>query len=287
VSLNGFYKRRRGILEHLESGKISLLDSGIHDFLSLKMNGVMGSGCSIPPGIVFASSRAICSQCSLGANEREVRRSLERLERLGWIKRWQTPGRHGNYPILIARASVHDSAGNEYRVNASETIDWREPVLILASRCPRDSRDVPSDRDLRIKNGQKPDAKAAAKTASPGDPRFKLFVDFASKAFSAKHRGTSPAWMGKDFESLKVLLARTKSISLDELQRRWDYYLASTDAFFSKQGDSLAFFCSKFDSFIDGPVSRAKEKCDAEDPILISLKNSGLDENGHLKPRPN
>ena len=38
----GFYKRRRGILEHLEAGRLSLLDLGIHDFLCLRANQIVG-----------------------------------------------------------------------------------------------------------------------------------------------------------------------------------------------------------------------------------------------------
>jgi hypothetical protein len=33
---SGYYKRRRGIVEHIESGEIDLLESGVHDYLSLK-----------------------------------------------------------------------------------------------------------------------------------------------------------------------------------------------------------------------------------------------------------
>jgi DNA-binding transcriptional regulator PaaX len=127
----GFYKRRRGILEHLESGKISLLDSGIHDYLCLKMNGVIGSGCNIPPGVVFTSSKAIRALSPKGISERAVRRSLANLERLGWIKCWKVRGKHGNYPVLVARSSVHDDEGNEYRVIGGETTDWHNPKLKL------------------------------------------------------------------------------------------------------------------------------------------------------------
>ena len=49
----GFYKRRRGIVEHIEAGSIDLLEDGIHDYLSLKANLVIGSACSIPVGPVL------------------------------------------------------------------------------------------------------------------------------------------------------------------------------------------------------------------------------------------
>jgi len=44
------------------------------------------------------------------------------------LKAWKTPGKRGNYPVLVCRASVHDLSGNEYRVSGTKTIDWRHPV---------------------------------------------------------------------------------------------------------------------------------------------------------------
>jgi hypothetical protein len=126
----------------------------------------------------------------------------------------------------------------------------------------------------------------AAKPAAPGDPRFQPFVDFAYRSFEAKH-GQKPTWNGKDFNGLKALLKRNPNLTPAELERRWAHYAGSTEPFTAKQGDSLAYFCAKFDSFIDGPIYGPKEKVSATDAIAISLTNSGLDENGRLKARPN
>jgi serine/threonine protein kinase len=129
VSNKGFYKRRRGILEHLEAGVISLLDLAVHDVLCLRANAVVGNGSSFPPGVVFASAKAIHAMCPSQISERAIQRSLEHLEELAWIKRWHVRGRHGNYPILIARYSVADLSGNEYRVNVTATTNWKDPTL--------------------------------------------------------------------------------------------------------------------------------------------------------------
>ncbi len=125
----GFYKRRRGILEHLEAGTISLLDLAVHDYLNLKANLVLGSGTSIPPGVCITSAVAIHAMCPSQISERAIQRSLEHLEKIGWIKRWTIRGKRGNYPVLVCRSSVHDLSGDEYRVSGEETIDWRNPVL--------------------------------------------------------------------------------------------------------------------------------------------------------------
>lgn len=162
---NGFYKRRRGILEHLEAGTIGLLDLAIHDYLNLKANLQIGSDCSIPPGVCFTSAVAIHALCPKEISERTVRRSLEYLEKIGWIKRWLRPGKRGNYAVLICRAGVHDLSGVEYRINGVATTDWRHPVLIPAADCPQSGPDLSGYREVRIESREKRKGKTAS-TAS-------------------------------------------------------------------------------------------------------------------------
>ena len=128
---SGFYKRRRGILEHLEAGKLSLLDLGIHDFLCLKANPIVGNGSIFPPGVWQGSATAILAHSPCGnISERMIQRSLKHLEKIGFIKRWRVSGKHGSYPILISRFSVRTQEGKEYTINAIDTTDWREPKLM-------------------------------------------------------------------------------------------------------------------------------------------------------------
>jgi len=129
MSYVGFYKRRRGILEHLESGKVSLLDTAVHDLICLRANAVIGNGSSLPPGVWKGSAAAIHALCPRTISERAIQRSLEHLERIGWIKRWLTRGKKGNYPILVCRYSVADLSGKGYVINGEETTDWRQPKL--------------------------------------------------------------------------------------------------------------------------------------------------------------
>lgn len=135
----GFYKRRRGILEHIESGAIDLLESGIHDYLLLKANLLIGSPCSIPVGVCFTSAPAIHAHCHC-VTERTIQRRLEHMEAIGMLKTWKTNGKPGNYPVLLCRASVHDLSGNEYRINGLKTMDWQhpvyEPVVEVSGSCP-------------------------------------------------------------------------------------------------------------------------------------------------------
>jgi len=175
---DGFYKRRRGVAEHIESRAISFLEDGIHDYLNLKANLVIGNGYSLPAGVCLTSAAALHA-VDPSISERTYRRKLEHLAKIGWIKSWKIRGKHGNFPVILCRASVHDLSGNEYRVNGAETTDWRnpvyEPVREVSTSCPRTDRELSADRELReVESGEKRKERKprAAKTAAPTDPVF-------------------------------------------------------------------------------------------------------------------
>jgi hypothetical protein len=96
--------------------------------------------------------------------------------------------------------------------------------------------------------------------------------------------GQKPSWGGKDFKALSVLLTSNKSLGLDELQRRFKNYLASTEPFTRKQGGSLAYFCTHVDSFLGGPIqatpqkggSDGKPRVDPQQRTRENLRAAGL-----------
>jgi hypothetical protein len=254
----GFYKRRRGILEHIDAGLIDLLESGIHDYLCLKANLVIGNGYSIPAGVCFTSAPALHARCKGRVSQRTVQRILARLQEIGWIKTWALPGQRGNYAVLICRASVHDLAGNEYRVNGAKTMDWRhpvyEPVAELSVSCPPTVGELAGIREERVEKTEKRIKKnRAAKIAPPADPRFGIFRDFSYESYRAKH-GQPPTWGGKDWANLKRFLAEQPQVAPEEFQRRFSNYMESTEQFTRSHGESLAYFVAAFDRFLDGPV---------------------------------
>ena len=55
----GYYKRRRGILEHLEAGHVSLIDLAVHDLICLKANAIVGNGSLYPPGVWMGSAAVV------------------------------------------------------------------------------------------------------------------------------------------------------------------------------------------------------------------------------------
>lgn len=297
----GFYKRRRGILEHLESGRISLLDLAVHDYLNLKANLVIGNGFSIPAGVCITSARAIHATCPSQISERAVQRSLEHLRKIGWIKTWNIRGKRGNYPILVCRGSVHDLSGNEYRVNAQGTTDWRHPTYVpvgdLSSLPFKSDVNLSTDRDVRVESREEtpsqkttsPSTSSAATTSSrrlrpaPGDSRFQPFFQFAYDSFVLKH-GRNPLWQGKDQRGLKHLLKNqgAESLPSERLQILWQNYLDSTETFTAKQGDSLAYFCSNIDKYSDGPIlaasgkGKGNAKLDPNEAVAITMHGAAI-----------
>jgi hypothetical protein len=243
----GFYKRRRGILEHLEAGTISLLDLAVHDYLNLKANLVVGSGSSLPPGVCITSATAIHATCPSQISERAIQRSLEHLEKIRWIKRWNVRGKRGNYPVLVCRASVHDLSGSEYRVNGEATTDWRNPVLepvgdLSALSSGADAK-LSDDREVRTEKKEGEEAAAAAAALPKGQTKTKSKPHPSWKAVGVKPCGT-----------LKFC-------------RGWEEWY---DA--APEGEDLVDLMESFIQFcqaqkipVPPPFYRAKHKMDAED----------------------
>lgn len=204
----GFYKRRRGILEHIEAGTIDLLENGIHDFLSLKANLLIGSDCSIPVGVVFTSAPAIHAHCKR-VSERTIQRILEHFEAIGWIRTFREPNQRGNYPVLLCRASIHDRpgscreavtpnvncchpkcktlSGREYRINGVATTDWRHPVYEPVGQVSPETVNVVGEmagyREERVESREEtptPAARSRPKIPYSKKPKKPALVCFGS-----------------------------------------------------------------------------------------------------------
>jgi hypothetical protein len=93
------------------------------------------------------------------------------------------------------------------------------------------------------------------------DTRYGPFLEFAKAAFEAKHE-RSPTWacFGKDGAALAAFLRRAQHVTLDSWQTHILNFFDSTEAFTRKQGGSLAYFVSRFDTFSCGPILERNEK---------------------------
>jgi hypothetical protein len=221
----GFYKRRRGILEHIEAGKIDLLESGIHDYLSLKANLVIGNGYPLPAGVCLTSSPAIHAHCPR-FSERTIRRCLAHLERLDFIKVWKTNGKRGNYHVLICRASVHDLSGKEYRVNALLTTDWREPVYEpvqdVSAVCPQFVRSLSGNREVEKKE-EREEKKPTPRFALPDWIPQPAWDDFVAMRKSLRAPLTEKAkdLVVKRLERMRLAGQDVSAVLEQSIERSW------------------------------------------------------------------
>lgn len=119
--MNGYVPKRRGVVEHLRDGRMTLQMYAAHDLLVLLADKATG--------IWIGSAKAFAANCGAGdVSERRARHILESLELGGYIKRFPIRRSHRNYPILISRFQPTSGAYSGMRLNAAATKDWRSPV---------------------------------------------------------------------------------------------------------------------------------------------------------------
>jgi uncharacterized protein YdaU (DUF1376 family) len=97
--------------------------------------------------------------------------------------------------------------------------------------------------------------KRKSAAAPPPDARFGPFLEFAKGSFEAKHKHP-PTWdcFGKDGAALAAFLRRAAHVTQDVWQTHVLNFFDSTEGFTAKQGGSLAYFISRFDTFSSGPI---------------------------------
>jgi hypothetical protein len=186
---HGWYARRRGILEHLRDGKISLFDMSIHDLLCLLADHQTGIAMCSSVKIAALAPRDDVERSAQGY-VRAIRRSLEHLESIGWIKRWAIKGKKGNYPVAVARfdvmrpvsvpGAVHDPASSlsmmKCRVNIERTTDWRDVQYDAVHDAVHDIRHVVStvQEVKESKNNSKPTSAPSARNSTARARRLAL-----------------------------------------------------------------------------------------------------------------
>lgn len=145
---------------------------------------------------------------------------------------------------LVRRTEQHERLSSSGRRGAEKR--WKDSQAIS----PAIGQDVASPQPQPQPEEKK---KNAAKPTPPADPRHKPFFDFAYEAFRMKFL-QPPSWGAAHAKGLQAFLKRSPKVDLAEWQRRYQFFLASTDRFFEQQKGSLLFFAGKFDQFIDGPI---------------------------------
>jgi hypothetical protein len=250
LNLFGHVRMRRGLLDHLRYGRMTLKQKGAFETIVQLADW--------QTGVWFGSARAFSAICGAGdVPEREARDLLESLERAkpqGYIRRFVTPGKRGNYPILVHKYEVRVCEVT-FRVNAWKTVDWKHPEL---ESCEVDVEvDVEVSPPLKEVRSKK---KEESQTSSPrknrvADPRHQSFWSFAITAYTQAF-GEKPNWNGREAKRLADLLKVLPTLDLDELCRRFLFYLQSTDEFIRRDGHGMLRFCEKFNALRTGPITK-------------------------------
>ena len=93
------------------------------------------------------------------------------------------------------------------------------------------------------------DALSLKNKSMSAHPALATFTAMAESTFT-QQLGSRPSWSAKDYVSISRLMQTHLEIPGEEFEARWNRYLADREPFIKKQGYGLAFFCSKFDSYI-------------------------------------
>jgi hypothetical protein len=260
---------RPGIEEHLVCGAMSLCEFGIYALIHIQADYRTGIWRGSAPRILATGPR--------GASLRQVQRALEHFENMGYLKSFRVQGARGNTPYLIDKFTVRSGALKGYRVNAAKSESWQRPFYELVAEVVTEDDAVPVAEHDALSRSKKKEVRRnkeepAAKTAPPADSRFGPFLEFVKGSFEAKHK-RPPTWdcFGKDGSALAAFLRRAPHITLDVWETNVLNYFDSTEAFTLKQGGSLAYFVSRFDTFSDGPILAVPRKGTNGKPTATDL----------------
>jgi uncharacterized protein YdaU (DUF1376 family) len=140
-----------------------------------------------------------------------------------------------------------ESKSNSAR--AAANVKWERRANAMRTH---NERNATPDSRLQTPEESKPTASPESK-----DFRFSECKEIAYKDFKTRY-GSNPTWSTPDYTQLTFLIARNKELTVVEFSRRWQNFLNSTEKFTASQGGSLKFFCSRFDSFIEGALMEKK-----------------------------
>src|ERR1051326_6495562 len=132
MASDGYVRLRRGLLEHLENGRMTYMQAGVYSVMLLQADHKTGIwwGSAMK---LYAMSRGD-GETESGedtrnmAERRKLNRCLSRLEDGGYIKRFIVKGKIGNYAVLINKFMCSGGVNDGKTLNAAKSEDWRRPV---------------------------------------------------------------------------------------------------------------------------------------------------------------
>jgi hypothetical protein len=121
----GFVQVRRGVLEHLYSGKLNPTQFQVFVMMILLADKATGIWKGSAPALITISGDSL--------KLKTVRDAMRSLETDGYIRRDYVQGKLGNFPILIDKYLVTTGKLKGQRLSVAATTDCSQPVYEIES----------------------------------------------------------------------------------------------------------------------------------------------------------
>jgi hypothetical protein len=269
--MSGFVQIRRGILEHLQEGRLTVRDYACYSVIILLADKATG--------LWWGCAQALAAQFGAGdISVHAARRSLHNLEETGYLKRFRTQGQRGNSPILVNKYPISFGELKGRFVNAERTVDYRRIVTELASEDASDLAPVPASdpatelatlsrletRDKRpeiITNLSRPEA---APTSKP-EKRVDIPETYRQAAGRLSVRFAELTRSNPDKKQINTLayqlsLAEYSEADIRELME----YGLTVDPWWSPKIQNLSFFTRNIPQLIAAQAAHARGKATFE-----------------------
>ncbi len=168
----GYVQKRRGVLEHLERGSLTLLEYGAFDFLLMSADAATGTW--------WGSAEDLSRACGAkDVDSRKARRLLESLEGKRYIRRFLILGSHSRYPVLLhqyfaTKGAANGKVLNAWKSSSYEGLVWEWP--------PGDAREVSVTCPGHVREDATP--LPAPSPQSQGHEKLKIETKTKAGAFS-------------------------------------------------------------------------------------------------------
>jgi hypothetical protein len=250
VKSNGFVPIRRGLWEHLRDGRMSPFEALAFIYIC--------SQADTRTGVWKGSAGAL--EAELGFNARTARDVLERMQHGDYIRRFVSQGIRHCYPILVHKFPITQGEHNGEVLDALSSTKQDECLELRFISCEV-CVEVHGEVHASQRRSEKREERRKPAAKPPADPRYGPFLEFAKAAFEMHHK-RPPTWdcFGKDGAALAAFLRRAPHVTDEVWRGHIRHFFDSTEPFTVKQGGSLAYFVSRFDTFANGPILAAAQK---------------------------
>jgi hypothetical protein len=207
IRTNGYVQLRRGLLEHVMNGSMSLIEMGL--YVAVLVNADPASGIWRGSGELLGTW--------LNLSPRTSRDQLARLEVKGYIKRFVVPGRAKPYPILVHNYECSAGAMKGLRLNARKSTSYTAPVY---EHC-RDIADESAGESagLLIETVKRREGEKAPRARRASDHRYSDFLCLIKAWWEFAHPGGEMVWGPSEAGQLGELLRSSPSLTAEQFKQ--------------------------------------------------------------------